>query len=69
MNGANICHEKNLVFSVISISISIYQLMLWILIGFSANLDLAFYLSAHPDPCIQTNADPDPGQTLEVTQS
>jgi hypothetical protein len=41
--------------------------MLWIRIGFKANLDPAFYLNADQDQGNQTDAnpDPDPGQTLE----
>jgi hypothetical protein len=35
--------------------------LLWIRIGFSADTDLAFYLSRDPDPGIQNNAVPDPG--------
>ncbi len=45
--------------------------MLWIRIGFNADLDLAFYLSADPDPdtdpgsLTSADPDPDPGQTLK----
>jgi hypothetical protein len=42
--------------------------VLWICIGFSADKDPAFYLSADPDPDpdpgSQTDADRDPDQTL-----
>jgi hypothetical protein len=40
----------------------LYEAFLWILIGFSADSDRAFYLNADPDPGSQTNADPDPVQ-------
>ncbi len=41
--------------------------MLWILIGFNGDPDPypAFYLGADPDLGSQTNAYPDPGQTLK----
>jgi hypothetical protein len=42
--------------------------VLWIRIGFKADLDPAFYVNADPDPGSQTNADqadPDPGRTLK----
>jgi hypothetical protein len=42
--------------------------MLWIRIGFNADPDTA-YLDADPDPGRQTNADPDPSQTLKSKKS
>jgi hypothetical protein len=46
-----------------------HHALLWIGIGFNADLnpDPAFYLNADPDPRSQTNPDPDPdpGQTLK----
>ena len=40
--------------------------MLWIRVGFSADLDPALYLKADldPDPGRQTNVGPYPGQTV-----
>jgi hypothetical protein len=42
--------------------------VLWISIGFNADLDPGFYLNAVPDPGSQTNADPvsDPGQAKKL---
>jgi hypothetical protein len=39
--------------------------VLWIRIGFNADLDPAFYLNADPDPGSQANTDPDAGQSFE----
>ncbi len=50
-----------------SLTLTLSKSVLWILLGYNADLDPAFYLNTLPDPGSQTNADlnPDPGQTLK----
>jgi hypothetical protein len=52
--------------SVCDILISVVNPLLWIRIGFGADLVSAFYFDADPDPRSWANADldPDSGQTL-----
>ncbi len=72
LTGANICDEK------ISSFLSSQYLLAFdneccgcALVSLRIRIRTAFSISAHPDPCIQTNAAPDldPGQTFKVAHS
>jgi hypothetical protein len=62
--GACKSKKKNIGRKILGRKLILFSTLLWIRIGFSADLDPTFYLNTDPGPGSQIYADPDPGQTF-----